>query len=159
MASFHASCRPSLVRLHGRNGRQGLAQVANDQWFALAGGGNGTRYRATAEHIEHQNREVAGDGAAALAHQGWHGDAIGFTTFPHRGHHVVGVVLQGVVGGGCRGRAAAVVIDAQAAAHIQVAHWRAELGQLDIDLARFLQGVFEHRDVVDLAAHMEVEQA
>ena len=102
---------------------------------------------------------MAGDGAAAFAHQGWHGDAIGFTTFPHRGHHVVGVVLEGVVRGGCRCRAAAVVIDAQAAAHIQVAHRRAELGQLDIDLARFLEGVLQHRDVVDLTAHVEVEQA
>ena len=102
---------------------------------------------------------MAGDGAAAFADQGWHGDAIGFTTFPHRGHDVVGVVLEGVVGGGCRGRAAAVVIDAQAAAHIQEAHGGTELGQLDIDLPRFLEGVLQHRDVVDLAAHVEVKQA
>ena len=143
----------------GRNARQGLAQVANDQGFAFAGWGNGTGYRAAAQHIEHQNRKVASDGAAAFAHQGWHGDAVGFTTFPHRGHDVVGVVLEGIVGGGCRGGAAAVVVDAQAAAHIQVAHGGAELGQLDIDLPRFLQGVLEHRDVVDLTAHVEVEQA
>ena len=84
---------------------------------------------------------------------------MGFAALLHRCHHVVGVVLQGVVGGGGAGGAAAVVVDAQAAAHIQVAHGRPQFGELPVDLAGLLQGVLEHGDVVDLAAYVEVQQA
>ena len=55
--------------------------------------------------------------------------------------------------------AAAVVVDPQASAHIQVAHRGAELVQLHVDAGCLLQGVFDDSDVVDLAAHMEVKQA
>ena len=102
---------------------------------------------------------MAGDGTAALADQGGHGNAIRFAAFAHRRHHIVGVVLQGVVGrgGGCC--AAAVVVDPQAAADIEKAHRGTESCQFHVDLTGLLQGVLEDGDVIDLAADMEVQQA
>ena len=153
---------PSLLqRLHTGlrrcDGGMGVAQVAQNQGFALQGRRHGAGQVAGAEHVEHQHREVAGQGPAAFAHQGGHGNAVGFAAFPHGGHHVVGVVLKGVVGGGGAGRAAAVVVDAQAPTHIQVAHGRPQFGELPVNLAGLLQRVLEHGDVVDLAAHVEVQ--
>ena len=147
---------PPIRRL---DGGVGVAQVAQDQGFALLGGRQGARQGAGPEHVEHQHREVAGEGPAAFAHQGGHGDAVGLAALLHRCHHVVGVVLQGVVGGGGTGGAAAVVVDAQAAPHVEIAHRRPQARQFGVDLASLLQGVFEHGDVVDLAADVEVQQA
>ena len=61
------------------------------------------------QHVEHQHGEMAGNRPAAFAHQGGHGDVVEDAAFPHRGHHIVGVVLQGVIGG-CRGCGAATVV-------------------------------------------------
>ena len=82
---------------------------------------------------------------------------MGFATFPHRGHHVVGVVLQGVIGGGGGGGAAAVVIHPETATHIKETHGGAQASQLYVELTGLLQGVLEDGDVIDLAAHMEVQ--
>ena len=54
--------------------------------------------------------------------------------------------------------AAAVVVDAKAAAHIEEAHRCAQRCQLHIQLAGLLQGVFQHGDVADLAADVKVQQ-
>ena len=102
---------------------------------------------------------MTGDRPAALAHQGGGLQAVGLAAFPNRGHHVVGVILQGVIGGGRRGRATAVVVDPQAAPHIQVAHRGAKTAQLHVELGGLLQGIFEHGDVIDLTAHVEMQQA
>ena len=45
----------------------------------------------------------------------------------------------------------------KAAAHVEVLHGRAELGELGVDLAGFLDGVFDNADVGDLGADVEVE--
>jgi len=102
---------------------------------------------------------MAGNGAAAFAHQRGDGNTIGLTAFPPRGHHVVGVVLQRIVRGGRRCGTAAVLIDAESTAHIQEPHRGPQSGQLHIDLPRLLESVLENGDVVDLAADVEVQQA
>ena len=137
----------------------GVAQIAQHQGLPLLGLRHIPRHGARSQDIKYQHAEVTGDGPAAFTHQGGHGHVVGFAAFAHGGDHVVGVVLQGVVGGRGRGGAAAVVVDAQAPADIEKAHGRPEPRQFDIDLPRFLERVFEYSDVVDLAADMEVQQA
>ena len=137
----------------------GVAQIAQHQGFPFRQLRHIPRYGSGSQDIKHQHAEVTGDGTAAFTHQGGHGHVVGFAAFAHGGDHVVGVVLQGVVGGRGRGGAAAVVVDAQAAADIEKAHGRPEPRQFDIDLSRFLERIFEYGDVVDLAADMEVQQA
>src|SRR5262249_51115588 len=73
-------------------------------------------------------------------------------------HHVVGVFLQGVVDRRLEVGLRAVVVDAQAAADVQVADPGADPGQLDVNPRRLGQGALDAADVGDLAAEVEVDQ-
>src|SRR6478752_308942 len=101
---------------------------------------------------------MRGDRASALAHDGWYGHF----RFDARGLHVrhdVGRVLFELVVFGCvKVGLGAVVVDRETAAHVDVAHLAAELGQLHIDVRRFLHRVLDGDDARDLAADMEVQQ-
>ncbi len=72
--------------------------------------------------------------------------------------HVVGVFLQRVVDRRLEVGLRAVVVDAQAAADVEILHTRADAVQLDVDPGRLGQGVLDVADVGDLAAQVEVDQ-
>ena len=67
-------------------------------------------------------------------------------------HDVVRVLLQRVVDRGVEVGLAAVVVDAQAAAAVEVAHVGAQGGQLHEDAAALAQRVLDGADVGDLGA-------
>ncbi len=71
---------------------------------------------------------------------------------------VVGVFLQGVVDRRLEIGLRAVVVDAEAAADVEVANAGADAVQLDVDAGRLGQGVLDVADVGDLAAQVEVDQ-
>jgi hypothetical protein len=77
-------------------------------------------------------------------------------------HHpeddVVGVLLEGVVERGGEVGLRAVVIDAQAAADVEVAQRRPHAVEVDVDPARLAQRLLDGADRGDLAAEMEVQE-
>ena len=75
-----------------------------------------------------------------------------------REHDVVGVLLHRVVHRRGEVGLRAVVVDAQAAAHVEVLQRRAQLAQLDVEAARLAQRVLDAADGGDLAAEVEVQQ-
>ena len=72
--------------------------------------------------------------------------------------HVVGVFLQRVVDRRLEVGLRAVVVDAEAAADVEVLDAGADAVQLDVDAGRLGQGVLDVADVGDLAAQVEVDQ-
>ena len=105
--------------LHLSDLEQGLAQVAHRQRFIGLGSWLLFGRLTAAEHVEYEHREMTSDGPPAFAHQGGNRDVVGHAAFLHGCHHVVCIVLQGVVGGRRRCGSASVVIDSQATPHIQ----------------------------------------
>ena len=103
-------------------------------------------------------RGVRGDRAARLADDGWMGHAL----FIAHGHdlvdHVGRVLLQRVVHGELKAGLAAVVIDAQPTANIDVLHPRAGLGQLRIDARKFIDPLIHLTNVMNLAAHVAMQK-
>ena len=71
---------------------------------------------------------------------------------------VVGVFLEGVVGRAVEGRAAAVVIHAQAAAHIEILDVETHLVKLGVKARRFLHRLLDRQNVRHLRADVEMEQ-
>ena len=71
---------------------------------------------------------------------------------------VVGVFLQRVVDARFEIGLRAVVVDAQAAAHVQVLQAGAGARQLDVDARGFVHRALDLADVGDLAAQVEVQQ-
>ena len=71
---------------------------------------------------------------------------------------VVGVFLQRVVDARFEIGLRAVVVDAQAAADVQVIQPRAGAAQFDVDARRFDHRALDLADVGDLAAQVEVQQ-
>ena len=111
-----------------------------------------------AEDVEDEQAVVGDDGAAALRddrrvrHAG---------LVAHRLQvidDVVGVFLERVVGARLEVGLRAVVVDAEAAADVEVLQPGAGAGELDVDAGGFVQGALDDADVRDLAAEVEVEQ-
>ena len=71
---------------------------------------------------------------------------------------VVGVFLERVVGARLEVGLRAVVVDAQAAADVEVLEPRARLDQLGIDAGRLVERPLDDADVGDLAAEVEVQE-
>ena len=113
---------------------------------------------AYAQDVEHQHAVIGGDGAAAFGHDG---------RMRHFGFvadildvidDVVGVLLQRVVDARFEIGLRAVVVDAQAAADIQVLQSGARALQLHVNARGFDHRGFDLPDIGDLAAQMEVQQ-
>ena len=111
-----------------------------------------------AQHVEHQRAVIGDDRPAAfgndrrMRHAGIVADALDVVD------DVVGVFLQRVVDARFEVGLRAVVVDAQAAADVEVLQARAATVQLDIHAGRFVQGLLDVADVGNLAAEMEVQQ-
>src|SRR5690554_702494 len=109
-------------------------------------------------HRHHQHGVVRRQGAARLRDD----DGLGHLPLLAGLHdgvdHRVGVLAQVVVGAHVVGGLTAVVVHGQAAAHVQVLHAHAHLGQLHVRLGGLADGGADAPDVGQLAAHVAVEQ-
>ena len=111
-----------------------------------------------AEHVEDQHRVVGHEGAARLGDDVGVGHAPGVAGLGHLADDVGGVLLQGVVDRGVEVGLAAVVVDAEAAPAVEIAHVGAQAVQLHEDAAGLAQRVLDRADVRDLRADVEVEE-
>ncbi len=73
--------------------------------------------------------------------------------------HVAGVDFHAVVHGRFVGRAATIVVDAEAAADVEETHREAHAFQLAVEAGRFYHGLLDRADVRDLGADVEVDEA
>ena len=111
-----------------------------------------------AEDVEDQHRVVRDHGAAGLGDDVGVRDALAVAGLLDRGDDVVGVLLHRVVHRRVEVGLRAVVVDAEAAADVDVARLRAHLVQADEDAARLAQRVLVGADGGDLRADVEVQQ-
>ena len=111
-----------------------------------------------AQHVEDQHAVIGDHRPARLGddrrvrHAGLVADALDAED------DVVGVFLQRVIDRRFEVGLRAVVVDAQAAADVEVLDAGADAVQLDVDAGRLGQGVLDVADVGDLAAEVEVDQ-
>jgi hypothetical protein len=110
------------------------------------------------EDVEHEHGVVGDQRAARLAEDVGVRDLRLLAGLLDRGHDVVRVLLHGVVRGRRPVRGRAVVVHAEAAAHVQELEPRARLHQLDVDPAHLAHRVLDRPDRRDLRADVEVEQ-
>ena len=110
------------------------------------------------EDVVDQHRVVRDERAPRLGHQVGVRHAGGVARLGHLADDVGRVFLQRVVDRRVEVGLAAVVVHAEAAAAIEVAHVRAEPVQLDEDAARLAQRVLHGADVGDLRPDVEVQQ-
>ncbi len=114
--------------------------------------------RRAAERVEHQHAVVRGDGAARLAHDHRVLDAARVAHVRDAVHHVARVLgervvhRRGVVG------AAAVVVDAEPAADVDVLEPRAHQLEFRVDVRELVHRVLDAADVLQLAAGMAVHE-
>ena len=113
---------------------------------------------ADAQDVDHQHRVVRDDRAPRLGDDGRVRHAAGVADLLQREDDVVGVLLHRVVHRRREVGLRAVVVDAQAAAHVEVLERRAQLDDLDEEAPRLAQRVLDRADRRDLAAEVEVQQ-
>ena len=111
-----------------------------------------------AERFDDEDRMMRGNGASALADQDGMGHFFLVANFLHRGNHITGVLMQGVVDRTVEGRARPVVVDAEAATHVEVTELMPELVQLGVEARRLAHRTFDRTDVRDLRPDVEVHQ-
>ncbi len=101
---------------------------------------------------------VRHDCATALAHDRRVRNAGVVAQALHVVNDVVGVFLQRVVGARFKVGLRAVVVDAEAAADVDVFETRPAAMELDVHAGRFVERLFDVADVRDLASEMEVQE-
>ena len=114
--------------------------------------------RRHAEHVEDQHAVVRDDRAAAFRHDR---RVLHARVVAHRLDvidDVVGVFLERVVDARFEVGLRAVVVDAEAAADVEILEAGARLDELGVDAGRFVQRALDDADVRDLAAEVEVQQ-
>ena len=114
--------------------------------------------RRAAQHVEDQHAVMRGDRAAGFADDHRMFDAALVADARDAVDHVVGVFDQRVVHRRGEVRAAAVVVDAEAAADVDVLQARAQLLELGIDMRQLVDGFLDAADVLQLAAGMAVHE-
>ena len=132
-----------------------------DELVGLALGGFDLAFVAgdAVDGFEDQDRVRGDEGAAGLR------DDVGdlhlalFADLFDVGHDVAGVDFHAVVHGRFVGRAAAVVVDAQAAADVEESHREAHALQFAVEAGGFDHGLLDRADVRDLGADVEVDEA
>ncbi len=111
-----------------------------------------------AEDVHDEHGVVRGDGAARLAHDDRVRHVVGVADLHDAVDHVVRVLLRRVVHRALEVRLGAVVVDAEAAAHVEVPERRARLVELDVEARRLAERVLQAADGRDLGAQVEVEE-
>ena len=114
--------------------------------------------RRGAERVEDQHAVVGGDRAPGLADDHRVRDVARVADAGDAVHHVAGVLVERVVHRRGEVGAAAVVVDAQAAADVDVLQARAHQLQLRVDVRELVDRVLDAADVLQLAARMAVHQ-
>ncbi|RMS00853.1 hypothetical protein ALP75_204313 [Pseudomonas syringae pv. actinidiae] len=110
-------------------------------------------------HLHHQHGVVGGQRAAAFRENVRMRQALRVAEFLEHADHDTGVIVHVVVDRAGIARVSTVVIDAQTATDIDVIHRQAEFAQFAVVADRFLEAVLVVRQVGDLRAHVEVQQA
>jgi hypothetical protein len=110
------------------------------------------------EDLDDEQGVRGDDGAAGLADNVRHVDVGGRADLADVEDHVAGVFLHRVVHRGLEVRARAVVVDAEAAADVEVAHGEAHLRELAVEPRRLDDGVLDRDDVRHLRTDMEVDE-
>ncbi len=111
-----------------------------------------------AQNIKDQQAVVGNDRPARLGDDGRMGDADLVADALDAKNDVVGVFLQRVINGRREIGLGAVVIDAEAAADIDIFHGRAHANQLRVDPSDLGEGILDATDVRDLAAQVEMNE-
>ena len=111
-----------------------------------------------ADGVEDEHALLRHHGATALGHDGRVRHAFLVAHAHGAIHHRGGVFGKRVVGAELEAGLTAVVVDAQATAHVQVLHAGAELDQLHVDARQLVHALVHLTHVVDLAAHVAMQQ-
>lgn len=106
-----------------------------------------------------QHRMVRGQRPAALREDVRMRQALGVAELLEHADHHAGIVIDVVVDRAGVARMGAVVVDAEAAANVDVIHRQAERAQLAVVADGFLEAVLVVGQVGDLRAHVEMQQA
>jgi hypothetical protein len=110
------------------------------------------------EDVEHQHAVMRHNRPPALRHDG---RVRNLRLVAHRldmVDDVVGVLLEGVVDAGLEVGLRTVVVDAEAAADVQVLELGSRLDQLDVHAGRLVQRRLDDADIRDLAAQMKMQE-
>jgi hypothetical protein len=120
----------------------GVGQLLEDLGLVAREGPRvlGVRGVDEADDVHHHHLVIGHDGPARLAEQIRHGHLLLGADVLGGVDHVGGVLGDGVVHGAAEGGLAAVVVHAQAAAHVQVADGHAHLTELGVDAGGLLHG-------------------
>jgi hypothetical protein len=102
------------------------------------------------EYLEDQQGVRGHDGSAGFADDIWDRHLGGFADLLDVVHHVARVLLDGVVHRALEVGPGAIVVDAQAATDVEVAHGEAHLDQLAVEAGSFGHRVLDRDDVRDL---------
>ena len=132
-----------------------------DQLVGLALGGFDLAFVAgdAVDGFEDQDRVRGDEGAAGFRDDVRELHFALFADLFDVGDHVTGVDFHAVVHGRLVGRAAAVVVDAQAAADVEETHREAHALQFAVEAGGFDHGLLDRADVGDLRADVEVDEA
>ena len=110
------------------------------------------------EDLDDEHGVGGDDGAAGLGYDVGHGDAGLDADVADVGHDVAGVFRHRVVHRRLEVGARAVVVDAEAAAAVEVAHGEAHLHELAVEAGGLDDGVLDRDDVRHLRADVEVDE-
>ena len=111
-----------------------------------------------AEHVEHQHALLRDHRATGLGHDRRMRDVLLVADRHDLVDHVGRVLLQRVVRRELEVGLASVVVDAETAADVEVAHARAHLGELGVDARELIDARADLANVVDLRAHVAVQE-
>ena len=110
------------------------------------------------EDLDHEHGVGGNDGAARLADDVGFGDPGCGADLADVGDDVTSVLLHGVIHRRLEVGAGAVVIDAEAAADVEVTHRETHARQLTVEAGGLDHGVLDRDDVGDLRADVEVDE-
>ena len=132
-----------------------------DELMGLALGGFDLAFVAgdAVDGLEDQDRVGGDEGAAGFRDDVRDLHLALFADLLDVGHDVAGVDLHAVVHGGLVGGAAAVVVDAQAAADVEETHRESHALQFAIEAGGFDDRLLDRADVGDLGADVEMDEA
>ena len=118
----------------------------------------GANFFNRAEHLDDQHAMVRDDGASAFADNFRVGHLLGIADVGNVIDDVVGVFLERIIGRTFERRPAADVIDAQAAADIEILNRETHLVEFGVKARSLLHCFFDGQNVGHLGANVKVQQ-
>ncbi|MEY5016665.1 MAG: hypothetical protein RIS92_3023 [Verrucomicrobiota bacterium] len=110
------------------------------------------------ERFDDEDRVMSDDGAPALRDDDGVGDRLGVADLHDVPDNVARVLRKTVVGRAFERGARAVVIDAEAAPHVDVPHLVAHFRELGVEACGFANRAFDGANVGNLGTHVEVDE-